>query len=71
MVNEWLKDIKWALNAMKTKYMISSKPGLQVMPIMLEIENNIMDRVEKLNFLGLEISENLDWSSHTDKLSLN
>ena len=54
---------------MKTKCMIFSR--LQVPPIMLEIENNLIDRLEKFNFLSLEISENLDWSSHTDKLSLN
>ena len=55
---------------MKTKYIIFSRPGLQAPPILLEIENNDIDRVEKSNFLGLEINENLDWSSHTDKLSL-
>ena len=68
---EWLKANKLASTVMKTKYMIFSRPELQVSPIMLEIENNVIDRVEKFNFLGLEISENLDWSSHTDKLSLN
>ena len=30
MVNEWLEVINLALNVMKTKYMIFSKPGLQV-----------------------------------------
>ena len=30
IVNEWLKANMLALNVMKTKYMIFSKPGLQV-----------------------------------------
>ena len=70
MVNNWLNANKLPLNVMKTKYIIFSRPGLQAPPILLEIENNDIDRVEKSNFLGLEINENLDWSSHTDKLSL-
>ncbi len=35
----------------------------------LNVENTAIDQVSHLNFLGLTITEQLNWKSHLDKLS--
>ncbi len=38
-------------------------------PLQLKIDSADIDRVKDFNFLGLVVNENLNWKSHTEKVS--
>ena len=42
----------------------------KVQTLLLQIDNNIIDKVLDFNFLGIHFNEQLNWKSHIDKLSV-
>ena len=69
-IHEWLCANKLSLNASKTKYMIFRYPQQRNIP-QLEIKfNNVsIEKVQVFDFLGLTISDTLDWSHHINKIN--
>ena len=71
-IGEWLAANKLSLNTSKTKYMLFHFPQRNVSNIELTLkidDQHIIERVSCFNFLGLTITETLDWSHHIDKIS--
>ena len=69
-INDWLITNKLSLNATKTKYMIFHYRQQRVIPnLNLKINNVQIERVFVFDFLGLTISDTLDWSHHINKIS--
>ena len=72
LINEWLMVNKLSLNISKTKYMIFRLPNSPVArtPILeIKINNTLIEKVTKFDFLGLVISETLSWKEHANKIS--
>ena len=42
----------------------------KVQPLILQMDNKIIDKVLDFNFLGIHFNEQLNWKSHIDKLSV-
>ena len=70
-ISGWPKVNKLSLNAKKSKFMIFKHVNKKIEPLSLTIENTNIERVRDFNFLGLTISENLEWKNHVQKLQIN
>lgn len=72
-LNRWLLANKLSLNVAKTEFMlIGSRQRLQTCDdyqINLQIDGNIIKKVEKTKSLGVFIDENLTWKPHIDHIS--
>ena len=69
-IHEWLCANKLSLNADKTKYMIFRYPQRRNIPVLeLKFNNTSIEKVQVFDFLGLTISETLDWSHHINKIT--
>ena len=65
LLSEWYKCNKLFLNFDKTKYIIfisRNRKVINTTPI--KIENNVIERTESIDFLGILIHESLDWKYH-------
>ena len=49
--------------------MIFNHVNKTVEPLSLKIENTNIERVTNVNFLGLTISDNLEWKTHVHKIA--
>ena len=63
----FLKVNKLSLNAKKSKCMIFKQVNKKTEPFSLKIENTNIERVT--DFLGLTISDNLEWKNHVQKIA--
>ena len=52
-MQDWLKINRLALNVKKTKYMMFHKHNKIVAHLDLHVNNNAIEKVDNLNFLGL------------------
>ena len=68
-ISGWLKVNKLSLNAKKSKFMIFKHVNKTVEPLSLKIENTNIERGKHFNFLGLTISDNLEWKTHVQKIA--
>ena len=69
-IQGWLNANKLSINASKTKYMVFRYRQRRNMPQLHLILNNIpIEKVQVFDFLGLTISETLDWSHHIINIS--
>ena len=69
-IYEWLCANKLSVNASKTKYMIFHLRQRRNLPrLHLELNGSAIDRVNTFEFLGLTISDTLDWSHHLNKIA--
>ena len=70
-VNEWLKINKLSLNVSKTKFMVfkhrNSKFDANKIQILLNMEK--VELVFQYNFLGIEITHDLTWNAHINKIA--
>ena len=66
-VCEWLESNKLCLNVKKTKYMIFNRTQTEI-NINLKINGVKLDQVTHFNFLGLNITNNLDWARHINNI---
>ena len=73
-VSSWLNSNRLCLNVSKTKYMIFDRTSSTTY-MNLNINNKTLEQVKNFKFLGLQLTETLDWSLHTknicSKLSRN
>ena len=61
---------KWSLNMSKTRNMIFHYRQRRNIPTLnIKMNNVAIERVQTFDFLGLIISETLDWSHHITKIS--
>ena len=72
---DWLCENKLSLNVQKTKYMIFSAKSISIPNnIVISLNNNQLSRVganqneTSLKFLGVSLTENLNWKSHINTL---
>ena len=68
-ISGWLKVNKLSLNAKKSKFMIFKRVNKTVEHLSLKIENTNIERVTNFHFLGLTISDNLEWKTHVQKIA--
>lgn len=69
-LNLWFKANKLSLNITKTKYIhfkTKQNDGINLSPI--KIENQLIDEVTSIRFLGVILSHNLSWKDHIDNIS--
>ncbi len=70
-VNEWLKINKLSVNVSKTKFMVfkhrNSKFDANKLQILLNMEK--VEHVLQYNFLGIEITHDLRWDAHINKIA--
>ena len=70
-VNEWLKINKLSINTSKTKFMVfqhkQSKFSADNLKISLNEEP--IDQVKQFNFLGIEVTHDLTWKAHINKIN--
>lgn len=60
----WLKNNKLSLNTKKTKYMIISSKRTVVPPTSITLNNNLIEKVNNIKYLGLIIDSHLTWYDH-------
>ena len=70
-VNNWLVSNKLSLNINKTKFMLFHEAHKHVPHLHLHINNNEISHVKTLNFLDLQMNDNLKWNTHIDHVSKN
>lgn len=64
-LSDWLSVNKLSLNAEKTKFIIFRNPQrITFMVPELKINNTVIERVQKFNFLGIMLTEHLTWDAH-------
>ena len=68
-ISGWLKVNKLSLNANKSKFMIFKHVNKTVEPLSLKIDNSNIEWVTNFNFLGLTISDNLEWETHVQNIA--
>ena len=66
-LTNWLQRNKLSLNIEKTKYLHFHKP--QRMPLILNINNTIIEKVNLFNYLGIILNENLAWRNHIEMVA--
>ena len=66
-VSTWLKANKLSINVKKTKLMIF-RPRQKTLPITRQIivENNALEQVDNIKFLGVYIDQHLTWKTHAN-----
>ena len=70
-ISDWLIVNKHSLNIWKTKFQFHYEQKIMNVDNYpkLKINDSEIERVLEFNFLGLTINENLDWSSHCNKIA--
>ena len=71
MLNNGFKCNTLYLNFKKTKYLLchSKRKRIPSNIDSIRIENNVIERIESINFLGILIHESLEWNHHIDNIS--
>ena len=71
-LNEWFCRNKLSVNYSKTKFMIINKiPHKSIdEPFKIALNGAVLERTESAKYLGVFIDEKLNWSVHTNHLSL-
>ena len=69
-VNVWLKANKLSLNVAKPNFMVFHTSNKIVNYPKLKINDNVIERVQSFNYLGLLVHYNITWSKHIEKVSL-
>ena len=70
-ISDWMAVNKLSLNIGKTKFMIFHYPQKKLKPNeipVLKINNISIKKTKEFNFLGLTISETLQWNAHINKI---
>ena len=62
-ISLWLKINRWSLNVKKTHYMVLTKSRIPH-DLNIKIDNESIDEIEKIDFLGVIIDNKLNWKKH-------
>ena len=68
-INEWFRANKLSINAGKTKYIFFHKQDSKKIPQklpMLILNNNTLERVNCIKFLGVILDENINWNRYIE-----
>ena len=68
-IDEWLKINNLSLNVKKSKVIVFKKPNKVAANPILQIENKVIERVDRFNFLGLILDSQLNWKHQIDHTS--
>ena len=69
-ISDWLQSNKLSLNIKKSNYIIfKPRQKRQVYNLALTINNNTIDRVKEVCFLGVILDENLTWKAHVSYIA--
>jgi hypothetical protein len=66
---DWFKLNKLSLNISKTKYMLFHSTQRNIPNLNIELNMNVLEKLEHFNFLGLEIDSHLNWNTQVKKIS--
>ena len=66
----WFKTNKLSLNVQKTKYMLFTPHTKELPHFDIVVNNNNIERVNHITFLGVEIDEKLTWNKHVEKITI-
>ena len=69
-ISIWFKVNTFSLNISKSKCIVFRSPRQQTPIPLIKIDNNVIECVENLNFLGLIINKQLKWNDHIDHIVL-
>ena len=69
-ISRWLTANKLSLNVRQSKYMVFHTARKLIDYPDLQIDNFTIERIQKFNFLGLQINNNLIWDTHQNHISL-
>ena len=67
---EWLGANKLSLNITKTKYMVFHTSKRNVIYPNLKVNNNNIEWVTELNFLGVILHSHMTWNKHINHISM-
>lgn len=68
-ITNWLSQNQLTLNVNKTKLLVCQSHGKPPLEIHIHINNIPVEQVDQFNFLGIIISENIQWKAHIEGLS--
>ena len=68
-ISRWLAANKLSLNVKKTKYLFFHTARKLIDYPVLQIDNFAIERIQKFNFLGLHINNNLTLGTHKNHIS--
>ena len=66
---QWLYSNKLKINSDKTKYIVFKQKNKIVEDIDIKINNNTLERVTSVGYLGLTIDDKLNWKKHVIKIT--
>ena len=66
----WFKVNKLSLNISKSKFIVFRLARKQTHIPLIKIDDNVIECVENVNFLGLIINKQLKWNDHIDHIVL-
>ena len=71
LILDWLSLNKLSLNVKKTKFMIFHHRQRNIGHFIpqLRINNNIIERVNEFDFLGITLDEHMNWHCHIHKIT--
>ena len=70
-IKHWYSDNQLQLNALKCKYMTTSRKKKPITPhCALILNNGTLKQVESYKYLGLLLTVDLSWSSHISSICL-
>ena len=68
-INMWFQLNKLSLNITKSKFMVFKATHKKIKIPVIKINQNELDHVETVNFLGVNLDTNISWKSHLCKVS--
>ena len=66
-ISQWIRANKLSLNFLKTKFMLFSK-SIDSLPLNIVFDNNILENVPIIKFLGVIVDNKLSWKYHIDSI---
>ena len=67
-LDRWFKNNKLTVNAKKCNYIIVKSPNKVVPDINVHLQSNLLERADKVKYLGVYIDQHLTFRAHVDYL---
>ena len=69
IISTWFKVNKLSLNVYKSQFMIFYKSAINFNPPEIIIDNVALKFIDKFNFLGITVENNVQWDAHIKQIS--